>query len=75
MRAVAWFTPSSFQGAGKGARDQLWIPPASGNDQLLANGVQDDLRGGVQIEFLHDVGAVSFHGVHAEIQNLSDFLV
>jgi hypothetical protein len=72
---VAWFTPNSCEGAGKGASDQLWILPASGGDQLFANGVQDNFRGGVQIEFLHDVGTVSFHRVHAEIQDLSDFLV
>ena len=71
---VAWFMPNSCEGAGK-ARDQLWILPASRSDQFFANGVQDNFRGGVQIEFLHDVGTVSFHRVHAEIQDLSDFLV
>ena len=43
--------------------------------QTITNGVNDELRGFVNAECIHNVGAVDRYGIHAEIQARSDFLV
>ena len=48
---------------------------ASGDDEFFANCVKDDFRSCVQIEFLHDVGAMRLDGVHTEVQDARDLFV
>jgi len=47
----------------------------SGLDDVVADGVEDELGEGVEIEFEHDVGAVGFGGVDADVEEVGDFLV
>jgi len=44
-------------------------------DDVVADGVEDELGEGVEIEFEHDVGAVGFGGVDADVEEIGDFLV
>jgi hypothetical protein len=44
----------------------LHLVPSRGN-QLFADGVQNDLCGGMQVEFFHDVRAMCFDRVYAEV--------
>jgi hypothetical protein len=44
-------------------------------DDVVADGVVDQFRKGVQVELEHDVGAMSFGGVDADAKNGGDFLV
>src|ERR1039458_7495406 len=58
-------TGSRYSGAG----DWVWL----GND-ALADGVENQLGDSAQVQLLHDVGAVGFDGIDAEIEQGGDFL-
>jgi hypothetical protein len=47
----------------------------SGLDDVVSDGVQDQFGEGVEVEFEHDVGAVGFGGVDADVKEIGDFLV
>lgn len=47
----------------------------SGFDDVVADGVVDEFGDGVEIEFDHDVGAMSFGGVDADAEEGSNFFV
>src|SRR5689334_7113935 len=40
-----------------------------------SDGIEHDLRGTVEIEFLHDMRAMRFHGAWADVQQRRDLLV
>ena len=44
-------------------------------DDVIADGVHDQFGEGVEVEFEHDVGAVGFGGVDADVEEVGDFLV
>src|SRR5579883_751781 len=47
----------------------------SGLDDFVADGVEDEIGEGVEAELEHDVGAMSFGGVDADVEKSGDLLV
>ena len=47
----------------------------SGFDEIVADGVVDELGEGMEIELEHDVGAMGFRGVDADVEEGGDLLV
>lgn len=45
------------------------------SNQLLAHRIEDDFSRIMQIEFLHQVGSVTFDGIWADVQNSRDVFV
>src|SRR5260370_35086643 len=43
-------------------------------NDIVLDGVDDQIADGVQAEFSHDVAAVRFHRLRAQVQQRSDFL-
>jgi hypothetical protein len=44
-------------------------------DDVIANGVADELGNRMEVQLEHDVGAMSFGGLYADAEEVSDFLV
>ena len=45
-----------------------------GFDDLIAQGVAHEIRGGVAVQSAHEIGAVGFRGLNREMEHRSDFL-
>ena len=46
-----------------------------GGDDVVADGVVDEFGYGMETQFEHDVGAMGFGSIHADVEERSDFLV
>ena len=44
-------------------------------DDFLSNGVEDDFRGIVQIEFLHQMHSMGFDGIRADLEQRGYFFI
>ena len=47
----------------------------SGSNDVVADGVHDHLGQRVEVQLKHDVGAVSFGRIDADVEETGDFLV
>src|SRR5690349_12541513 len=66
---------SLFQGGISPAIAGAIVPIALRLDDIVADGVTNQGRDRVKIQFGHDVGTVSLYSLHADIQQVRDFLV
>src|SRR5579864_1379637 len=56
-----------------GGRTALTWQPGSWFNDLITHGVAHQLAEGMQVQLAHDVAAMCFHGLNADIQGRSDF--